>query len=80
LLTLSARHKLYGYEFEGVRYDLGDRVGFLTTQMSALRECARYFGVFSAETRKSKSGWRSTSSAIPSSLFAAIPSSLYIAA
>ncbi len=33
LLTLSARRKLYGYEFEGVRYDLGDRVGFVTAQI-----------------------------------------------
>jgi UTP--glucose-1-phosphate uridylyltransferase len=33
LLELSARRKLYGYEFDGVRYDLGDRVGFLTAQI-----------------------------------------------
>jgi len=33
LLALSARRKLYGYEFEGVRYDLGDRVGFITAQL-----------------------------------------------
>jgi UTP--glucose-1-phosphate uridylyltransferase len=33
LLALSHRRKLYGYEFEGVRYDLGDRVGFLTAQI-----------------------------------------------
>lgn len=33
LLALSARRKLYGYEFEGVRYDLGDRFGFLTAQI-----------------------------------------------
>jgi UTP--glucose-1-phosphate uridylyltransferase len=33
LLALSKRRKLYGYEFEGVRYDLGDRVGFLTAQI-----------------------------------------------
>jgi UTP--glucose-1-phosphate uridylyltransferase len=33
VLALSARHKLYGYESEGVRYDLGDRIGFLTTQI-----------------------------------------------
>ncbi len=33
LLALSQRRKLYGYEFEGVRYDLGDRVGFLTAQI-----------------------------------------------
>jgi len=30
LLALSKRRKVYGYEFEGVRYDLGDRIGFLT--------------------------------------------------
>ena len=33
LLALSARRKLYGYEFEGARYDLGDRVGFITAQI-----------------------------------------------
>lgn len=33
LLALSQRRKLYGYEFDGVRYDLGDRVGFLTAQI-----------------------------------------------
>jgi len=33
LLALSARRKLYGYEFEGTRYDLGDRVGFLAAQI-----------------------------------------------
>jgi UTP--glucose-1-phosphate uridylyltransferase len=33
LLALSGRRKLYGYEFEGVRYDLGDRVGFITAQI-----------------------------------------------
>lgn len=33
LLALSARRKLYGYEFEGMRYDLGDRVGFITAQI-----------------------------------------------
>jgi UTP--glucose-1-phosphate uridylyltransferase len=33
LLTLSRKRKLYGYEFEGIRYDLGDRVGFLTAQI-----------------------------------------------
>ncbi len=33
LLALSARRKLYGYEFEGERYDLGDRVGFITAQL-----------------------------------------------
>ena len=33
LLSLSKRRRLYGYEFEGVRYDLGDRFGFLTAQI-----------------------------------------------
>jgi UTP--glucose-1-phosphate uridylyltransferase len=33
LMALSKRRKLYGYEFEGVRYDLGDRVGFITAQI-----------------------------------------------
>ena len=33
LLALSRRRELYGYEFEGVRYDLGDRLGFLTAQI-----------------------------------------------
>jgi UTP--glucose-1-phosphate uridylyltransferase len=33
LLALSARRKLYGYEFEDARYDLGDRVGFITVQI-----------------------------------------------
>lgn len=33
LLVLSKRRRLYGYEFEGVRYDLGDRLGFLMAQI-----------------------------------------------
>ena len=33
LLGLSKRRGLYGYEFKGIRYDLGDRVGFLTAQI-----------------------------------------------
>jgi UTP--glucose-1-phosphate uridylyltransferase len=33
LLALSQRRKLYGYEIAGIRYDLGDRVGFLTAQI-----------------------------------------------
>ena len=28
LMALTARRQIYGYEFEGIRYDLGDRVGF----------------------------------------------------
>ena len=33
LMALSRRRKVYGYEFEGVRYDLGDRVGFISAQV-----------------------------------------------
>ncbi|MGO9454505.1 MAG: UTP--glucose-1-phosphate uridylyltransferase [Candidatus Binataceae bacterium] len=33
LMALAQRRKLYGYEFEGIRYDLGDRVGFITAQV-----------------------------------------------
>jgi UTP--glucose-1-phosphate uridylyltransferase len=33
LLALTMRRKLYGYEFEGTRYDLGDRVGYITAQI-----------------------------------------------
>lgn len=33
LLALSRQRPLYGYEFEGVRYDLGDRLGFLIAQI-----------------------------------------------
>ena len=33
LLALSRRRAIYGCEFEGTRYDLGDRVGFLTAQI-----------------------------------------------
>ncbi|HUO05675.1 MAG TPA: UTP--glucose-1-phosphate uridylyltransferase [Candidatus Binataceae bacterium] len=33
LMALAQRRKLYGYEFEGVRYDLGDRVGFISAQI-----------------------------------------------
>ena len=33
LLELAKRRKLYGYEFEGTRYDLGDRVGYITAQI-----------------------------------------------
>jgi UTP--glucose-1-phosphate uridylyltransferase len=34
LVELSGRRNLYGYEFEGVRYDLGDRLGFLKAQIA----------------------------------------------
>ena len=33
LLALSRRRKVYGYEFDGIRYDLGDRVGFVSAQV-----------------------------------------------
>lgn len=33
MMALSRRRTLYGYEFEGVRYDLGDRLGFLQAQI-----------------------------------------------
>ncbi len=33
LLALSKRRPVYGYEFHGVRYDVGDRLGFLTAQI-----------------------------------------------
>jgi UTP--glucose-1-phosphate uridylyltransferase len=34
LMTLSRRRDVYGYEFEGTRYDLGDRLGFLMAQVA----------------------------------------------
>jgi UTP--glucose-1-phosphate uridylyltransferase len=33
LLALSGRRPMYGYEFAGTRYDLGDRLGLLTAQI-----------------------------------------------
>ncbi len=33
LLKLCARREFFGYEFEGTRYDLGDRTGFLVAQI-----------------------------------------------
>ncbi|HYB91289.1 MAG TPA: UTP--glucose-1-phosphate uridylyltransferase [Candidatus Binataceae bacterium] len=33
LMALAKRRKFYGYEFEGVRYDLGDRLGYITAQI-----------------------------------------------
>ena len=33
LLALSRRCRMFGYEFEGTRYDLGDRIGYLTAQI-----------------------------------------------
>jgi UTP--glucose-1-phosphate uridylyltransferase len=33
LLALSRRRAMYGYEFSGTRYDLGDRLGLITAQI-----------------------------------------------
>jgi UTP--glucose-1-phosphate uridylyltransferase len=33
LLELAKRRRLYGYEFEGMRYDLGDKAGFIAAQV-----------------------------------------------
>jgi UTP--glucose-1-phosphate uridylyltransferase len=33
MLALSRQRPLYGYEFEGVRYDVGDRAGFIMAQL-----------------------------------------------
>ncbi|HTR63803.1 MAG TPA: hypothetical protein VMH37_18970, partial [Candidatus Binataceae bacterium] len=33
LMALAQKRKLYGYEFEGIRYDLGDRAGFIAAQV-----------------------------------------------
>jgi UTP--glucose-1-phosphate uridylyltransferase len=33
LLELAKRRPLFGYEFSGTRYDLGDRLGFLKAQI-----------------------------------------------
>ncbi len=33
LLGLAKRRKIYGYEFEGVRYDIGDRAGYVMAQV-----------------------------------------------
>jgi UTP--glucose-1-phosphate uridylyltransferase len=33
LLTLCRRRKLFGYQFTGTRYDLGDRLGFVKAQV-----------------------------------------------
>jgi UTP--glucose-1-phosphate uridylyltransferase len=34
LLELGRRRDLYGYEFEGTRHDMGDRLGFLSAQLA----------------------------------------------
>jgi UTP--glucose-1-phosphate uridylyltransferase len=52
LLALAQRRKLYGYEFEGIRYDLGDRVGFLTAQIG--------FGLKRPELAASLRAWLKT--------------------
>ncbi len=33
LMALAQRRRIFGYEFEGIRYDLGDRVGFISAQV-----------------------------------------------
>jgi UTP--glucose-1-phosphate uridylyltransferase len=33
LMALAQRQRIFGYEFEGIRYDLGDRVGFIAAQV-----------------------------------------------
>jgi UTP--glucose-1-phosphate uridylyltransferase len=33
LLALNKKRKMFGYEFQGTRYDLGDRIGYLTAQI-----------------------------------------------
>lgn len=33
LLALNKKRKMFGYEFEGTRYDVGDRLGYLTAQI-----------------------------------------------
>lgn len=33
LVALAQRRHVYGYEYEGTRYDLGDRVGFISAQI-----------------------------------------------
>ncbi|HVN89274.1 MAG TPA: UTP--glucose-1-phosphate uridylyltransferase [Candidatus Binataceae bacterium] len=52
LMALAQRRKLYGYEFEGIRYDLGDRVGFLTAQIG--------FGLKRPELADSLRAWLKT--------------------
>jgi UTP--glucose-1-phosphate uridylyltransferase len=49
LLALCQRRKLYGYEFAGTRYDLGDRLGFLTAQIG--------FGLKRPELADRLRGW-----------------------
>ena len=34
LVALNRKHKMFGYEFEGTRYDLGDLAGFVTAQLA----------------------------------------------
>jgi UTP--glucose-1-phosphate uridylyltransferase len=33
LLALNKKRQMFGYEFEGTRYDVGDRIGYLTAQI-----------------------------------------------
>jgi UTP--glucose-1-phosphate uridylyltransferase len=49
LLALSRKCRMFGYEFEGTRYDLGDRIGYLTAQIG--------FGLKRPELADSLRGW-----------------------
>jgi UTP--glucose-1-phosphate uridylyltransferase len=49
LLALKKKRKMFGYEFEGTRYDLGDRVGYLTAQIG--------FGLKRAELADNLRAW-----------------------
>ncbi|ATW24523.1 UTP--glucose-1-phosphate uridylyltransferase GalU [Candidatus Formimonas warabiya] len=56
LRTLNGRHKMYGYRFEGKRYDVGDKLGFLkaTVDFALEREDLRdAFGDFIREKSRS---------------------------
>lgn len=49
LLALNRKCRMFGYEFEGNRYDLGDRIGYLTAQIG--------FGLKRPEIADSLRGW-----------------------
>jgi UTP--glucose-1-phosphate uridylyltransferase len=49
LLELNKKRRMFGYEFEGTRYDLGDRLGYLTAQIG--------FGLKRSELADSLRGW-----------------------
>jgi UTP--glucose-1-phosphate uridylyltransferase len=52
LLALNKKRKMFGYEVEGTRYDLGDRVGYLTAQIG--------FGLKRPELADSLRAWLRT--------------------